>query len=47
MGRGTPSAFGSSPCKGERGMLARQAWVVSIHVNTPKDLLRTVAEELE
>ena len=43
MGSGTPSApvqaggrlFGSSPLQGERGMLARQAWVVSIHVNTP------------
>ena len=35
MGSGTPSAFGNSPCKGERGMLARQAWVLSLDVNTP------------
>ena len=42
MGSGTPSApvqaggrlFGSSPGKGEPGILARQALVVSIDVNT-------------
>ena len=35
MGSGTPSAFGSSPCKEVRGIRVRHVWALSIYGNRP------------